>query len=93
MIRLVADGTDEQAVPLLARVALLAEHAVVAEPAILDLLLPVLEVLGVRQTVRVERFATEVAAEEVLLIAKGPAQVAHLLEDQSWVLEADFDWV
>ena len=88
MVNFVADGTDEEPLPLLARVALLAEHAVVTAPVVLELLAVT---LWVRQAVRVEALAAEVAAEEVFLVAERAAQITHLLKHQGWVCEADFD--
>ena len=84
----VADGADEEPLPLLAGVALLAEHAVVAAPVVLELLAVA---LGEGQAVRVEALAAEVAAEEVFFVAKRSAQIAHFLEDQGRVSEADLD--
>ena len=72
---------------------LLTEHAIVAEPLILNLFLLVLELFGVGQAVRVERLSTQIATQEVLLIAEGATKVAHLLKNQGWVLEANFDRV
>lgn len=88
MVNFVADGTDKEPLPLLARVALLAEHAVVAAPVVLKLLAVA---LWVGQAVWVEALTAEVATEEVFFIAKRAAQIAHLLKNQGWVCEADFD--
>jgi len=51
MIDFVANGADEQTLPLLTRVTLLTEHAVVAAPVVLELLTIA---LWIRQAVRVE---------------------------------------
>ena len=86
VVHFIADGTDQQALPLLARMALLTEHAVVAAPVVLEL---GSTVLRVGQTVRVEALGAQVAGEEVIVVAEGAAEIAHLFEDQSWVFKAD----
>ena len=68
----------------------LTEHAVVASPEVLELLNIALWVL---QTVRMETFAAKVTAEEVMLVAKRSTEVAHLFEDQCWVIERNLDRV
>ena len=93
MVGPVADRADEETVPLFARMAFFAEHTVVAEPLVLNLLLFVLELLGVGQAVRVERLTAQIAAQEVLLVTEGATKVAHLLKNQGWVLKADLDGV
>ena len=93
MVCPVADRADQETVPLFTRMALFAEHAVVAEPLVLNLFLLVLELFGVGQAVRVERLSTQIATQEILLISERATQVAHLLKNKRWVLKAHFDGV
>lgn len=65
--RLLADGAQHQELPLLRAVTLLTEHAIVAEPVLLDVLGGV---FGLRQAVRMEGLSAKVTRQEVLLVAE-----------------------
>lgn len=68
----------------------LAEDAIIAEPVVLETLFAL---FGTGQAVRVETFAAEIASQKVLLQSKGPAEIAHLLEDQTRIIKRYSDWV
>ena len=70
MIYFITDRAYEKPLPLLARVAFLAEHAVVAAPVVLELLSVR---LWIGQTVRVERFSAQVATQEVFFVSESAA--------------------
>lgn len=70
MVYFITHRAYEKPFPLLARVALLAEHAVVAAPVVLKLL-PIR--LRIGQTVWVERLGTQVATQEVLFVSESAA--------------------
>ena len=57
--------------------AFLTEHAIVTAPGVLEWLS---STLRIRKAVGVEAFTTEVAAKEVLLVAKRATEITHLLE-------------
>jgi hypothetical protein len=84
MIHFVTDRADHKSVPLLGRVALLTEDAVVAPPDILQL---VTVLLWIGQTIWMEALSAQITANEVLLVAKSATQVAHLLKDECWVIK------
>lgn len=87
MVNLVADSTDKQAFPLLRRVALFAEDAVVASPVVLVL---ASLLLRFRQAVGMETFPAKIARKKIFLVAKRPTEVAHLHKNKSRILKADF---
>ena len=78
MIILIANSTNQQALPFFRRMAFLAEDTVVAEPVGLVFLHLV---FGVGQAVGVERLATQVTRQEVFLVAERAAQITHFFVD------------
>jgi len=70
-------------------VAFLAENAVVAQPVLLELRY---RVLGTGKTVGMEALAAQVAAQEILLVAERSTQIAHLLKNQTWIIETYPHW-
>jgi hypothetical protein len=85
MLGFLAAVADHKEFPVSAAVAVSAENAVVAEPVPLELLQVVWR--GRRQTVGMERLAAKVAPQKVLAVRKGPAQVAHFLEEQTFLVK------
>ena len=67
MVNLVTDSTNEKSLPLLGRVTLLTEHAVIASPVLLK---GKSIALWVWKTEWVEAFTAKVAAEEVFFVTK-----------------------
>lgn len=49
-------------------------------------------VLGTGKTVRMETLTTQVAAEEILLVAERSTQIAHLLKNQTWIIKTYAYW-
>lgn len=88
MVNFIANCADEQSFPLLARVTLLAKDAIVAAPIVLELLSIT---AWVWEAVRMERLRAKVATQEVLLVAKGSTEIAHLFEDKRRFLKGNLD--
>ena len=49
-------------------------------------------VLRTGKTVGMEALATQVAAEEILLVAERSTQIAHLLKNQTWIIKTYAHW-
>ena len=90
MVDFVTDCANEKTLPLLARMTLLTEHAIVTAPGVLEGLSATLRV---GKAVWVKALTAEVAAKEVLLVAERATEITHLLKHESWILKAYFDRV